>query len=380
MEAEARRDDVVGEKTGHMADKNYYEVLDLEPSASAEEIQDAYRLLTSIYHPDRFPPGTRQWLVGHEKMQEINAAYSVLRDENKRQTYNTVVLGLGEPIPTMVVPPPEEAGRSHLASDFHQYEPAPNPPGTPCGLESAITEVHDGDTILLGAGTYHLNASLCVRHSITIRGQGPDHSRLVCNGMVVRYAEGGEWELAGLTLENSSYVGNVVEVSDGKLTVRQCRLTKGDHADVGNHSGLCVGGKSKTTVESCEFVRNSNGIVVQDSAFATVMLSTCHHNMSCGIVFSGKSRGSVKRTRCEFNRAHGILVAGQAHAELEENWFNYNKTCGIVFSDSSTGTAIKNDCDHNSRYALNIADTARPRLADNSAPAHQQARQRIRPF
>ena len=53
---------------------NAYEVLNLKPTATREEIRKNYRLLARRWHPDRFMEGPeRDW--ANEKMAEINAAY-----------------------------------------------------------------------------------------------------------------------------------------------------------------------------------------------------------------------------------------------------------------------------------------------------------------
>ena len=68
-----------------MADKrDYYEVLGVAKTASAEEIKSAYRKLAMKYHPDR-NPGDK---AAEEKFKEAAEAYDVLHDPEKRQRYD----------------------------------------------------------------------------------------------------------------------------------------------------------------------------------------------------------------------------------------------------------------------------------------------------
>jgi curved DNA-binding protein len=64
--------------------KDYYRILDVNRDASAEEIRKAYRKLARRYHPDVNP--NDQSAV--ERFKEINEAYEVLRDPEKRQKYD----------------------------------------------------------------------------------------------------------------------------------------------------------------------------------------------------------------------------------------------------------------------------------------------------
>ncbi len=64
--------------------KDYYAVLGLEKSASAEQVKKAYRKLALKYHPDK-NPGDKQ---AEERFKEITEAYAVLSDPEKKQQYD----------------------------------------------------------------------------------------------------------------------------------------------------------------------------------------------------------------------------------------------------------------------------------------------------
>ncbi len=67
-----------------MAKRDYYEVLGVERNASETEIKKAYRKLARQYHPD-VNPGDK---TAEEKFKEINEAYEVLSDPEKRARYD----------------------------------------------------------------------------------------------------------------------------------------------------------------------------------------------------------------------------------------------------------------------------------------------------
>ncbi len=63
---------------------NYYDVLGVSKTASADEIKKAYRTLAFKYHPDRNQGNAE----AEEKFKQISAAYDVLGDETKRRNYD----------------------------------------------------------------------------------------------------------------------------------------------------------------------------------------------------------------------------------------------------------------------------------------------------
>jgi len=63
---------------------DYYEILGVSRNATQIEIKKAYRKLAMKYHPDR-NPGDKE---AEEKFKQINEAYQVLSDEEKRKIYD----------------------------------------------------------------------------------------------------------------------------------------------------------------------------------------------------------------------------------------------------------------------------------------------------
>src|SRR5438046_9262623 len=67
-----------------MAKRDFYEVLGVSKSAGADELKRAYRKLAMQYHPDR-NAGDKG---AEQKFKDLNEAYDILKDDQKRAAYD----------------------------------------------------------------------------------------------------------------------------------------------------------------------------------------------------------------------------------------------------------------------------------------------------
>ncbi|WP_233898040.1 DnaJ domain-containing protein [Tenacibaculum piscium] len=65
--------------------KNYYKILNIKKDASSVQVKDSYRKLVKFWHPD-----INSNYNSHEKIIEINEAYEILNNIEKRKVYNRI--------------------------------------------------------------------------------------------------------------------------------------------------------------------------------------------------------------------------------------------------------------------------------------------------
>lgn len=68
----------------HMAKRDYYEILGLTRGANEQDLKSAFRKLAKEHHPDRNPDDN----AAEQKFKELNEAYEVLKDPQKRAAYD----------------------------------------------------------------------------------------------------------------------------------------------------------------------------------------------------------------------------------------------------------------------------------------------------
>lgn len=95
--------------------QDYYETLGVDRNASDKEIKSAYRKLARKWHPDLHPPADKK--KAEEKFKQINEAYEVLKDPEKRKKYDQ--LGSRWKEGQGFQPPPDMDGvRFYTSGDF----------------------------------------------------------------------------------------------------------------------------------------------------------------------------------------------------------------------------------------------------------------------
>ncbi len=72
----------------------YYDVLDLDRDASADDIRDAYRALARVYHPDI----AGQDAAAQQKFSLIGEAYRILSDQQRRYQYDRTLPAKSYPL------------------------------------------------------------------------------------------------------------------------------------------------------------------------------------------------------------------------------------------------------------------------------------------
>lgn len=70
--------------------KNYYDILQINKNASPEIIEKAYKVLAKKYHPDLQAKENKK--QAEERLKEINEAYEILSNPEKKQNYDDLLL------------------------------------------------------------------------------------------------------------------------------------------------------------------------------------------------------------------------------------------------------------------------------------------------
>ncbi len=92
---------------------NHYEALELQPTATPEEVRHAWKRLSAVHHTDK-ATGNR------ERFEAARAAFEVLRDPQKRQAYDLELQGK-DPVAEMLPKLAPHLGNMRAAAQKRDY-------------------------------------------------------------------------------------------------------------------------------------------------------------------------------------------------------------------------------------------------------------------
>jgi len=111
--------------------KNYYELLEIPPTSTADEVKRAFRQQIARYHPDKVQHLGKEFQnMAADRAAELTEAYRILSDEGRRGDYDRAVADAGGQV-SRAAPPPQQASAAEPAAG--QSEP---PPPSGAGAEA----------------------------------------------------------------------------------------------------------------------------------------------------------------------------------------------------------------------------------------------------
>ncbi len=137
--------------------KTYYEMLDVAPAASMDEIKRAFRREIAKYHPDKVQHLGKEFQeIAAIKAAELTQAYKALTDETLRAEYDALLESGGEPTavyhpPAPPAPSPEAPQRPPQAPRPAEHAPSPEP--NPSGPSSVFSQDRAGASDLVKKAT-----------------------------------------------------------------------------------------------------------------------------------------------------------------------------------------------------------------------------------
>jgi curved DNA-binding protein CbpA len=117
--------------------KEYYQLLEIAPTSTADEVKRAFRLQIARYHPDKVQHlGKEFQAMAADRAAELTEAYRILSDEGRRAEYDRARADAGQGgggPDTAAAPPPAQPQSAPSKSDpgGHAAPPPPPPPAGP---------------------------------------------------------------------------------------------------------------------------------------------------------------------------------------------------------------------------------------------------------
>jgi hypothetical protein len=138
--------------------KTYYEMLDVAPAASVDEIKRAFRREIAKYHPDKVQHLGKEFQeIAATKAAELTLAYKTLTDETLRAEYDAMLENGESPAPSSVhhaaPPPPPVTDAPPRATQSPRPASEPPPPPSQPGMSTVFSQDRAGASDLVRKAT-----------------------------------------------------------------------------------------------------------------------------------------------------------------------------------------------------------------------------------
>jgi len=286
-----------------MAKRDYYEILEISPNATEEEIKKAYRKAALKYHPDK-NPGDKE---AEEKFKEAAEAYSVLSDPEKRRRY-------------------DQYGHSGVGSDFGGFGGF-SMEDIFSNFGSIFEDFGFGGQSTRTGRSIRKGSNLRVRVKLTLEeiAKGVE-KKIRVNKFIKCHTCGGSGAKDGkkTTCPKCNGSGYTVRVMNTILGQMQTRTT----------CPYC-GGEGRVVTDSCNTCKGS-GVVKGEEVIAV--------NIPAGVMNGMQLSLSGKGNAAERGGIPGdliVVIEEEEHPELKRDGNNLLYEHTLTFPEAVSGTSIE---------------------------------------
>jgi parallel beta-helix repeat protein len=231
------------------------------------------------------------------------------------------------------------------------------------GIAPAIRAAWPGDRILIRPGLYE--GGLVVDKALEIVGDGhASDIEIRAYGAEALVFEAGKAEgrVANLTLRQvrGGREYHAVDVREGRLDLEGCDIRSGSSTGVAVLAGASLRLRGSKIHGS-----HKSGVLVCDSALATLEDNEITGNQSCGVQVRTGASATLRGNRIHNNTESGIWVYDRGQATLEDNDIISNGIVGVSVSSGGSVTVRGNRINRNGDGGVRVRDRGRAVVEDN---------------
>lgn len=256
--------------------------------------------------------------------------------------------------------------------------------GTGEDLETVLSGLPSGATLVLPAGEFELDRTVAFVQDITIEGAGADRttissraqgvglalaSQVAMRVSGVRLTHAGGGTASVLLLRAGSAELENVQVSGA---TRDASAAKAGGGVLSGGSGIVLAGGLKLRMLGSQASHNAVGGLLVATGTPQVRQSTFRGNKVCGVCYVGNAKGRLLASVVVGNGA-GVMLGDRSGPVIEGNRIERNKQAGLVIEAGSRPMVRDNRIRANGGIGAAIYAKASPRLVGNRISGHRQA-------